>query len=51
MEQDRAVRDAVVVEVWGEVEARVEAEWEVHSPQGQAEIVYAQTVAIQSHIL
>ncbi len=37
------VRDAVVVEVWGEV--KVEVEWEGRSPQDREEIAYAQTVA------
>jgi len=43
MEQDRAARDAVVVEVWGE--AKVEAEWVGRSPQGREEIAYARNVA------
>jgi hypothetical protein len=48
MEQDRLARDAAAVEVWGEVRARAEAEWEGHSPQGRAEIAYAPIAAIQS---
>jgi len=44
-EQDRAVRDAVPVEVWAEDKVRVEVEWEGRSPQDRAEIVYAQAVA------
>ncbi|MDD5380439.1 MAG: hypothetical protein PHG53_02210 [Phycisphaerae bacterium] len=41
MEQGRAVRDVVVVEVWDEVWDRVEAEWEDRLPQVQAVIVCA----------
>lgn len=45
MEQGRLARDAVVVEVWGEVRAKVGVEWAGHSPQGRAEVVYARNVA------
>lgn len=49
MKQGRAVRDVVVVEVWGE--GRAEDEWVGHSPQDRAEIVYAQAVASRYIIL
>jgi hypothetical protein len=48
MEQDRAARDAVAVEVWDEV--RVEAEWEARLPQGPAEIVCARIAVRRSLI-
>jgi len=43
MEQGRAAKDRVAVEVWGEAKAKVEAEWEDHSPQGRAVIAYVRT--------
>ena len=50
MEQGRPARDPVVVEVWGEARAKVGVEWVGHSPQGQAEIVYAPTADNKSLI-
>ncbi len=44
MEQDRPARGAVVVEVWGEVRAKVGAEWAAHLPQGREVIVFARNV-------
>jgi len=37
--------------VWDEARARVEAEWEDHSQQGQAEIVSAQAAELKSLML
>jgi len=48
MEQGRAAREAVPVEVWGEARDMAEAEWEGRSPQGRAEIAYAPVAGIQS---
>ncbi len=48
MGQGRAARDAVVVEVWGKVRAKVEVEWADHLQQGQAETVFAQAVELPS---
>ena len=46
MEQDRAA-----VEAWGEAKDKAEEEWEGHSPQGRAEIVYVRNVEQQSPTL
>lgn len=41
------VKDLEEDVVWGEVKAKVKAEWVDRSPQGQAEIVCAPTAAQQ----
>jgi len=47
-DQARQAVDLVAAEVWAEV--KVEAEWAAHSPQGQAEIVYAPIAATKKPI-
>jgi len=51
MEQGRAARDRVAVEVWGEAKARVEAGWADHLQQDRAVIVYVRTAEQRSLML